>query len=100
MPFVPRQAVKRPKPVGRPPRPIPAELRAILDQTFSEKSAYTDDVTDMDRDDLRELLKLGTLYAERRGLSFRSRETEDDDGRVTLAMWIQPKNSYTRKVAA
>lgn len=105
MPFVPRAIVKRPRPVGRPPLPIPAELVAILDQTLADKSAYTDDVTSMDPGDLQEILRAGERYAERRGLSFRKRviEQDGDDGdRTTLSMWLQPRDyrrAQTRKAS-
>lgn len=96
MPFIPRGGVKRPRPLGRPPLPIPPELRRILDATFSDNSAYTEDVSDMDRADLQELLRAGGRYADRRGLSFRHRLTDEDDGRVVLAMWLQIKDFHSK----
>jgi hypothetical protein len=92
VPFIPRTTVRRPRPLGRPPLPIPAELIVILDATLADKSAYTDDVTGMDPADLREILRAGERYAGRRGLSFRKRIIEDENGRTLLTMWLQAKD--------
>jgi hypothetical protein len=97
MPFVPRIVIARPKPVGRPPMPIPRQLRAILDETLRSNQAWIEDITDLPEADLRELLRLGTRYSGRLSLSFRHRITENDEGRRMLAMWIQPKQKYERK---
>jgi hypothetical protein len=97
MPFVPRIALARPKPVGRPPTSIPRQLRSILDETFRTNQAWIEDITQLPDADLRELIRLGTRYAERLKLSFRHRITDGDEGRRQLAMWIQPKQKYERK---
>jgi hypothetical protein len=102
MPFVSRTQVRRPKRIGRPPKEIPRKLAQILDETFTGNSAFTEDVTETVDADLLEVLKLGALHADRRGLSFRHRVNEDNEGRVTLTMWLCPKQKYTprRKAAA
>jgi hypothetical protein len=100
MPFVSRSQVKRPRPVGRPPKQIPPKLVAILDETFTGNCAFQENITSMEPDDLRELINLGELHAYRRGLSFRHRITEDDDGQTILSIWICRKQNYNRKAAA
>lgn len=94
--------MKRPKRIGRPPREIPRKLVQILDETFTGNLAYVEDVTSTGDAELREVIKLGALHAQRRGLSFRHRVTEDDEGHVILSMWLCPKQKYTsrRKAAA
>lgn len=94
--FIPRNRVRRPRPVGRPPAEIPAQLRQILDETFSTNSAWQERAEDTDPSDLREVIRLGELYARRRGLSFRHRLADDDDGVRTFSMWLTTKNSYHR----
>jgi hypothetical protein len=96
MGFIPRTTARRPRPVGRPPTAIPAELQRILDETFTTNSAYTDDITEMDPDDLQKLRRMGTIHADRRGLSFRWRILDEDNGRRSLVMWLQVKQKYNR----
>jgi hypothetical protein len=102
MGFVSRKQVRRPKKVGRPPKPIPEKLVRILDETFTGNSAYEDDITNMTPSDLQEVIRLGTLHATRRGLSFRHRINPGTDGTQTLSMWLCPKQKYAtrRKKAA
>ena len=99
MPFVPRIVIARPRPVGRPPEPIPRQLRAILDETFRTNQAWIEDITDLPAADLRELIRLGTRYSERLKVSFRHRITEDDEGRRFIAFWLCPKQKYQRKAS-
>jgi hypothetical protein len=98
VPYIPRNAVKRPKPVGRPPLPIPEQLREILDETFTTNQAYTDDITDSTESDLQELRRMGERHAARRGLSFRMRITNEDEARV-VTFWLQVKNKYQKRAA-
>jgi hypothetical protein len=104
MGFVPRAAARRPRPVGRPRDPIPAELTRILEETFATGQAYAEDVTGMGDDDLHKLRRMGERYADHSGLSFRWRLIDESDDRRTVTFWLQTKNKYNRpkapKVAA
>jgi hypothetical protein len=98
--FIPRNQVRHHRPPGRPPGPIPDHLREILDETYRTNTAWSENVTDTDRAELRELLRLGTRYAERRRLSFRCRLNEDDEGVIMLTIWMQDKRAYVRRIAS
>jgi hypothetical protein len=87
--------------MGRPPKEIPRKLVQILDETFTGNLAFTEDVTGTGDSELQEVIRLGALHAQRRGLSFRHRLTDDDEGHVILSMWLCPKQKYApRRKAA
>lgn len=86
----PQQA---PMPVGRQRKDIPAALVQVLEETYRQGLVYEEQIDDTE--DVQELLQLCQLHARRRGLSFRYRLYEDDDGRPWVRFRMCRKRAYT-----
>lgn len=85
-----------PTKMGRPRKPIPAALQKILDTTYVSKKDYVVD-DKVDSAEVDELIKLGRLYATRRGLSFRYRITDlQRDGTAKIRFRLTDKRQYAR----
>lgn len=82
-----------PMPVGRQPKEIPGRLVQLLEEVYSKGLVFEEEVDD--DDDVNELLRLCQLHARRRGLSFRYRLYEDDDGRPWVRFTMCRKRTYT-----
>ncbi len=77
---------------GRPPTQIPKNLADILDATYKDDRDYLI-LGREDDHECQEIVRLGRIYAKRRGLSFRYLFTAD--GRLRFCM--KPKRPYTKR---
>lgn len=82
-----------PMPVGRQPKEIPGRLVQLLEEVYRRGMHYEEQLDD--GDDVDELVKLCQLHARRRGLSFRYRLYDDDDGRLRICFTMCRKRVYT-----
>lgn len=77
---------------GRPLTEIPPKLAEVLDNTYKEDRDYVQHGREEDPQ-CQEIIRLGKLYAKRKGLSFRYLFTAD--GRLRFSM--KTKRPYTKK---
>jgi len=77
---------------GRPLTDIPRALIVILDQTYRDDKDYVLKGSE-DNPDLQDIVRLGTIYAKRKNLSFRHMFTADGEFRFRIA----DKRPYTKK---
>lgn len=77
---------------GRPLTEIPPKLAEILDATYKDDRDYVEQGRE-DDPRAQEIVRLGRIYANRKGLSFRYMFTPD--GRLRFSM--KTKRPYTKK---
>ena len=83
--------------LGRPVKQIPTALRQILDTTYQQKSDYVV-YGDPEGEEVRELLRCGRLYAERRQLSFRHMICDQKpDGTAEIRFRLTKKRVYRKR---
>lgn len=77
---------------GRPLTEIPPKLAEVLDATYKDDRDYVQQGRETDPQ-CQEIVRLGRIYAKRKGLSFRHMFTAD--GRLRISM--KTKRAYTKK---
>jgi len=83
--------------LGRPTKQIPTALRTILDNTYAQNTDYVV-YGDPDGEEMRELVRCGRLYAERRGLSFRHLVCDQKpDGNAQIRFRLTKKRVYRKR---